>query len=461
MPNTMNPEGQDSAPAKGPEDTIHAGAPKDHETGTPARDGHGGSLRLWTDVRLWGIVALAVGLGIVLSSRFVHEVTPRLKADDVHYHDLARTFLHSGRLESTYRAPGYPVFVALVYAVFGPRPFAVYITQSVLFALSVPLVAAIFWHICRSRAAALTAGLMTACYPLFYLQMLTVAYPEAFALFLVGLFVLALQAAISQPLWWRSAAAGVAFAALALTKAVVLPFAGVAAVCMVLMTKDRSAGIRQAAIFLALAIACIAPWTYRNWKLTGALVPVSTGAGVNFWMGNYARNYHERLQAPDRQQGWPNLPADLAAATQGMTEVQRDSYLKRVAWGYIRENPGRAASIFLQKFSNLWLGSLGTDRKRYEPGEKPLWALGDFSITRTSLLNCPIFILGLVGFWLLRSEQRRAAVPVALLLVWFTFVYVVVVGEGRYGQPVMPLLLGFAAVALVRTASALCARLSS
>lgn len=108
------------------------------------------------------------GTGVTLTLPFLNETTPRFQKDDLDYHNLAKTLLETGRFHSTYRAPGYPAFVALVYAIFGPRPFAVYAVQCVLFAASLGIIAAVFGHITRSRILALTGTMLTACHPMFY-----------------------------------------------------------------------------------------------------------------------------------------------------------------------------------------------------------------------------------------------------------------------------------------------------
>ena len=414
----------------------------------------GGSRRLWSDPWLWIIVALALGLGLVSSSRFFHEATPRGQTDDLHYHQLAKALLENGQFEGTYRAPGYPGFVALVYAVFGPHPFAVYAAQSLLFAASVAMAAALFGWVTARRAVALMVAAMIACYPFFYRDVVPSLLTEGLTLFLVVLFLLGLARTTAKPVWWKSMALGLVFAAATLTKAVLLPFAGVAAICLLALTRERRCGLRQALVYLATVAVCIAPWTWRNWHVTGAFLPISTGGGFNFWFGNCPGNFDSRLSASNRSKTWPYMPLDLETAIQGMTEVQRDSYLKRLTLDEMRRNPGLALKNFCHKFSVLWLGNVGADPSTYAAGTRPLLTLGRFTVPKKSLLNCPIFALGLMGIWMLTPSQRRRALPVLLLLGWFTFIYVIIIAEFRYVTPVFPCLLGFAAIPMVQLVSA-------
>ena len=53
------------------------------------------------------------------------------------YHEWALSLLHSGTFPSAFRPPGYPAFVAAIYAVFGERQLPVMLIQSVLSTLGV------------------------------------------------------------------------------------------------------------------------------------------------------------------------------------------------------------------------------------------------------------------------------------------------------------------------------------
>lgn len=410
-------------------------------------------VKLWKHPILWIILLAGLALSLTSVWPYMHEVTPRFLADDLNYHNLAITLLKTGEFQSTYRPPGYPAFVLLVYAVFGPHPFSVYVMQCFLFVFSLAIVSAIFLLITQRINIALVAAAICMCYPFFYMDMLPTLLTETFSLFLFSLFILLLLRTISFPKWWKGVVLGVLFALVCLTKAVVMPFVVVVAICLAVLPQSRRDSIQQAAIFLITTGLCLIPWTCRNWLETGAILPVSTGGGVNFWIGNYPGNYYQRLYDPERAKEWPQLPLELKTQVNGMSEVQRDNYLKHVAWGYIHDNPRRAFGLFLHKFSQLWLGSLGNDISGYEPGNKPLLAIDNFAITRTALLNVPLFVLSLIGIFLLNTRQLRLAIPVILFLAWITFAYVLTVVTGRYSLPVYPLLLGFAAIPLFQLAT--------
>src|SRR5580698_7217838 len=43
-----------------------------------------------------------------------------------------------------------------------------------------------------------------------------------------------------------------------------------------------------AAVFTAIALLCLAPWTLRNYVAFGKFIPVAVSAGQNMWIGNNA-----------------------------------------------------------------------------------------------------------------------------------------------------------------------------
>jgi hypothetical protein len=272
---------------------------------------------------------------------------------------------------------------------------------------------------------------------------------ETLALFLVTLLIWLLLLTLRMPRWPMGLLIGLVFAGATLTKAVLLPFAGAIVLCILLASPYRM-GKACAAAFLVTVTVAIAPWTIRNYEVTGEVLPVSTGSGVVFWMGNYPGNYDARLYASDRITAWPELPFDLRDAVQGMSEVERDRYLKEVAVGYMKANPLRAAIICLHKFSDLWLGNLGANTGLWPTGHRPLLAFGSFGIPAACLLLAPVFFLAIVGILSTDRLCRRLALPVFVLLMYWTATYVVIIVQGpRFALPVYPYVLGFAAIAVI------------
>lgn len=399
--------------------------------------------------QLWVLLALTFAVGLTCAWLHRSDGPATFKGDDIEYHAIATRLVTKGVFPSTYRAPGYPAFVALVYAVAGERPHVIFVLQAALFAASVLLVGLSFTLITRQNRLGLAAAAGTAAFPLFYWKMIAMLLTETLALFLVSLLIWLLLLTLQRPRWRMGLLIGVVFASATLTKAALLPFAAAIIVC-ILLADPRRRGLACATTFLLTLVVAMTPWTIRNYQITGAIQPVSTGSGLAFWMGNYPGNYGSGMYATNRMVGFPQLPFELRDAVQGLSEVERDRYLKDVAMGYIKEDPSRAAIICLYKFSDLWLGNLGANTGCWAPGRRPLLALGHFAIPAQSLLLVPVFLLAIVGVLATDRLSRRLALPVFLLFFFWTSAYVVLISAGwRYTLPVYPYVLGFAAIAVV------------
>jgi 4-amino-4-deoxy-L-arabinose transferase-like glycosyltransferase len=405
--------------------------------------------RTLTDHRIWILAAVGLVLGIVAAASRSGDGPETLHGDQIGYHLRAVTLVEEGRYDGTYGAPSYPLLVASVYAVCGPRPWAVYLVQAVLFSAALVFLGKSALWITRDKTIARLAAALCVVYPPFYIDCIASLTTECLAVFLVALFVWSLLAVVETPSCGRCAAAGLALAALVYTRQMMLPFAGIVPVYLVWHHRAKAAGaLRGAAVLAAVTALAILPWTYRNYTVTGRIVPISTGAGTNLWIGWWPPAYSESEDHPDCNPVWPHTPPELTAAIAGMSEVQRDDYLGKIAVSYIAEAPAAAAVNSLHKFSMLWLGNLGANVNVWPAGRHPLFRLGQFAIPAMAIGLVPIFLTAIAGYLLLPSEAKHRAMPVVLVLGWWTFAYVATVAVGRYALPVYPYILGFAAVAL-------------
>ena len=207
------------------------------------------------------------------------------------------------------RAPGYPVFLALL----GPSadaqstPAAVKIVQSVLGGIAVLLIASITRVAAGDKAAVAAAGLAAIYPPLVWIS----AYVLSEAVYLpvaLGCVVL-LTRADTVP---RGIAAGLLVGIAVLVRPgtlVFLPFA------VLWLVRYRT---RMLAVLFILAIAAVMlPWTARNYRTYGRVVLVAAEGGVTFWTGNHPLARGE---------------GDLAANPQ----IKREEVLFRAAYSGLR-----------------------------------------------------------------------------------------------------------------------------
>jgi Flp pilus assembly protein TadD len=296
----------------------------------------------------WLLIAGTLISGLYLGFFWAHDPFARHLILDAHRYDgLAKSLLETGfRSDSPHhQAPLYPAFVAVVYSVFGPRPGAVFVIQSIVGAI-VP------WLVYRAArpsvgeggariagAFALVHGALVAFAPRLLPTVPSIAAQ-------LGL-LLVLSAASIGPR--RALGGGVLLGINALLRPnllLLLPW-------VVVATLRRSIAPKSALLLIAAAIAVIAPATIHNARTGGGLVPIAANGGETFYHGNNPR-----------AAGTYSLMAGLDSA-----DILKQS---EVATGIAEREAGR--SLNASGVSRHWL-SKGLSFWRDEPG-RALWLLG-------------------------------------------------------------------------------------
>jgi 4-amino-4-deoxy-L-arabinose transferase-like glycosyltransferase len=182
--------------------------------------------------------------------------------------------------------PGYPMFLGMVYEVFGPDHRAAVFAHVILGTLTCGLVYAIARRALDARLALIAAALI-ALDPHYVFVTNLVASENLFVTWLVlGLW-------LSMRPWSRprhAAWAGAALALATLTRAVAL-------VLPVVVLLWKRSGVAEphrwrtymAAMLVAFGLLVL-PWSVRNWVVLGEPALVSHGGGLNFYFGH---NEHE------------------------------------------------------------------------------------------------------------------------------------------------------------------------
>jgi hypothetical protein len=183
------------------------------------------------------------------------------------------------------RPPGYPLYMALVYAALGRSFFAAQLVQNVLTSVGCLLLT-----LAAARLAGwgvgVGGGLLAALSP-------HLAYSSNFVLpdalsalpLLAALVVLSRAHPGPRGPWWTSAIAGALVGAGVWLRPNVLLLAPLLAALIVMIALERKRALGHAAALLGAAFAMIAPITLRNHAVFGEWVPVSINGGLTLWQG--------------------------------------------------------------------------------------------------------------------------------------------------------------------------------
>lgn len=285
------------------------------------------------------------------------------------------------RAPVAHRTPGYPALLAVAQAWCDSSALlAVVVAQHLCVMATSILTAGLAWRITRSPTATLTAYAVSA---------LSIARPwyanvllteTVFALLLV-VHLHALLSALRGLSLSTAVAAGVSFGACLLVRPVVqglwLPEA------VVLLTYGRFAdvhverrrGVALVAVVLGTAVLVIVPWLVRNSVVFGQ--PFLTRfLGRELWISTFADGAgaglplptgpdSERLRQLVRQAEQPvdlrgNWQVSNALTDAGLSDVEADALMRRVALAAIRKQPRVFVRSVARRGGNFWRVVEGT-----------------------------------------------------------------------------------------------------
>ena len=310
------------------------------------------------------LIAAVVRFFHVIFTVRLNPLANNLVLDSMVYDRWAKALVWGGELPATklMQAPLYPWFLSLIYRVFGPSLTAVRSVQALLGIFTCAFIAVITRRLFRSSTAGIIAGLLTALYlpAIFYEGVLL---PATLALFLNALFVLLMTQDTGQTGPARLIAAGFVLGLSVMTKPVALLLLPFALLYIWLRTKKFNGVvvnfIRYAAAFVIGLLLAITPLTIRNARMTGTFLPLTSGGGINFYIGHNPR-----------ANGFYSVPFYRGMSLGGTPEVQRERmfmlaeaaekrklspgevsrFWTREGLGHIAAEPGASAALTFRKF---------------------------------------------------------------------------------------------------------------
>ena len=358
-----------------------------------------------------------------------------------------------------YQAPLYPYFLAVVRLAGGDPIVHILVTQAFLGAIGCVLLALAGSWLLERRTGLVAGGLLALYAPGIYYDGLI--QKTVLDTVLLAALIAALAAAQREPRPWRWFVAGSLLGLLSLTRENALLLVLVLPLWLLWRFPDRPLPRRAAWIGCAAlgVVLALAPVTLRNSIVGHEFVVTTYQLGPNLYMGNDpAANGHYMPLRPGREDPvYESTDAiELAQAARGRVLTMREvsDYWVGRALGFVRDDPGRWLALTGRKTLLLLNAAEIMDVEDFDTHARAsflLAALGrvfNFGVVLT---------LAAAGLWLTWREGERLRVLHVVLATLFAamvpfFVF------GRYRFPLVPILIVFAAAALVAIADAVRAR---
>jgi hypothetical protein len=354
------------------------------------------------------------------------------------YQEIARMILakHGVRFAvdappTVFRTPLQPAILAFFYYIANGSEIAVLIQNLLLGAVGCALCALAAQRVFGSRVAVL-AGIATAVYPQSIIYSWSI-FTETVQFFFVSLLVLCLVYLFERRTVAWGIISGIALGAAILSKGYLLGFP-VVLLPAFLLTKNakRHRGWGSAIALCCAAVVTIAPWTVRNCLLTHKFIPVGTGTGYAYLIGN------EYMRSTSGREGTAKgyIRYDAAAKSLGMTpkvvtprgvycdiNAKLDAFYIKLAMDDLRAHPGAFVKKLILGIPRVWY--FASSRKK---------SLAMFAI------NMPMIVICILGLPLMTLRRMNYA-PFVLPAVYTTVAFAAVQAHCRYSMPVVGLLV--------------------
>ena len=392
---------------------------------------------------LWLVAGVAVAAALVMVASFRRQGLVDSVGDPYDYGKIAHTFVSEGFTKLTRRAASlYPSFLSIIFGLGGDNS-AVQLVQCLLHAATCSLVYVMArrWY---SARAGLFAGLFCAIHPML-LRYVPDLHMETWLTFFFTVTVWCAMQFYDRPSIRNGVLLGFFGTITTLSKGVALPvLLAYGAFWLYRLWKRAPGSAKSLPAIMAMGITMavmIAPWTYRNYRVSGHFVLLTPGTPDAFLRGYiFTRSEFATLKQP------PYTDA----------ENESNRLFKRIA----KENGTVWEQDELQDDRNN-----SKEAKRmivehpFDTLRKCVVGLFTFWYEMTSLRNSLIPFVLAIGNWILavigmRRAQREGRPFFALLLpiLAVNAFVALLIPLGRYSVPVLPtlaVLAGFGADTLL------------
>jgi 4-amino-4-deoxy-L-arabinose transferase-like glycosyltransferase len=379
------------------------------------------------------LAALAARVAFLLLEPATHPVADERTWTGVAIESVLSPAVRFSPLRSNllFYPPVYPYFIATFVALFGTLGAAKW-AQVVVSVLLVPAIGRV-----GRQAFGARVGLLAAAFAAFYPELVWYSVHFWCETVLLTLWwwaierVLAADAGASNV---AAAAGGLVFALAILTRETAL-YALPVGVLFLASGRPRVRAFTRAATLTVAALLVVGSWTYRNWIVFHAFVPVSTAGALALYQGNSGLS---RQEVYDVYFGIDD-------------EIQRYHEARRLGLQAIRDRlPWWPVEKLVEETPKFWetdsLVLIHITRGAY--GHVSLWAARATAVA-VVLPYLAVLVLGIAGVSALPVDRTRGFL-LAIAALHF-LLHVATHGFARYRLPVMPvvfLVAAWAALAL-------------
>ena len=313
-------------------------------------------------------------------------------------HGFSSAF-HDASGPTAWLGPVYPALLACIFRFLGIKTGASAVAAILLNVMFSSLTAAVLVRLGREQfgeTAGMVAGWAWAVAPPLLLMPWLLWETCLSGLVMAFAFMTTLRLGVASRAWeWAWCGAIWSFAAL-LNPALLAPLPALA-----VQAAMQSRRWKQPALMMLVCVLCILPWTLRNFRVFGRIVPVRSNFWAEVYFGNVDFSVH---------------PTGNSMLYQHEGELQFVADLKRSVLNFIRSNPSAFARMTGERTVSFWM--------------------------QPSLLRPYPFLLLLVSVGGIVQAWRRGKrwLGFASVLLLYPLIYYATYTFARYRYPIEPLM---------------------
>lgn len=411
------------------------------------------------------IMALSILLQIFFISNF--KANP-IESDAIQYNLLAKNLLHSkmfsldAKTINLTRAPGYPLFIFLIYSVFGERVLAVQLIQVILIALICFFIYRISTIVFDGNVGIL-AALLIAVNPVFICQSFSLLSETLMAFLMTASVYFAIISMREFKIKYFMLL-GIFLGAAALTRPIVLllPFFSI---CLLMFFYNWKRVLKFALFSLIPFIIVTGIWVYHDYKYTGYFIPLQIMGGRSLWTGTYVpgEGFDEHpLTIKAREELTERLSIEIKKEHKKLIEEKSPKFdiltllvvrqMGREGVINIINDPIGIIRILPYKLGRLYIGSysyLYGVKEKFSELFNPNDYIKNASLKLyikllVLIMSIAIIIFSLIGTFF-SIFKAHYALPVIILFLYWNLMFIFFDSMSRYSIPILPLIILMAA----------------
>jgi len=338
-------------------------------------------------------------------------------------------FIPSEGYYYSWRPPGFPLFLAGVYYLFGHS----YLAAKIFLAIIGSFSAVPCYFIGRRMFDKTTGILAMLCITLYPTFIFFTGYlaPETLTLFCILVFMFFLTRDMERHSLLNYILAGVFLGYSILCRTIMSLFFIFVFLWMAFNYKNKMEIIKRLLLLVLFMVIIVLPWIIRNYYIHHTFVFNSTDGGQAF----YINNNPQALKEPSGFAYFYNTEE-----FKGLNEIEVSRILYTRAVEFIKTHTLDFLKLIWRRFLNFWSPfphTISGPGKTYSRTHQIL----------SGLYTIPLFILAIIGFFYSLKNWRKLSI-FYFLIIYYSGTYILVRATIRYRMPIEPYLILFASFGL-------------